>query len=421
MTSDLASPDEQRRVAEAAWGGQRLRLARSAFYARKLHEAGLPPPEHLALDDLPGVPVTTKDELRHATEAEPPYGSHLAVPPVLVKRVFQTSGTTGIPSLVALTRADLDTWTEIGVRTYRAAGLGPDARVLTTFGAGPFTVAHVHASLDALGAGIVPVGPGDATRVLSAVERGLADTLLTTPSFALHLAARVGSADGVTRVIVGGEPGGGIPSVRSRIATAFGARVVEVMGIGDVAPSLFGECAEGTGMHFHGTGAVWPELIDDDGSALPFAAGARGELVYTHLRREAMPLLRFRSGDRAEVVTTTCPCGRSGAALRIEGRVDDMIIVRGVNVYPAAVQAVVAGFGPRVTGRIRVVRPAAPGPVTGPVTVEVEAPAGTPATAAAELEDALHRTLRARLAVRLLEPDDFGDASYKTVPTRPGD
>jgi phenylacetate-CoA ligase len=252
------------------------------------------------------------------------------------------------------------------------------------------------------------------------------DTLVSTPSFAQYLANRMASAGGDPRalgllhVVTGGEPGGGIPEVRDHVERVLGVTVNEVMGLGDVAPSLFGECPRQQGMHFSGAGHVWPELVDpESGELLAIETGAVGELAYTHLTREAMPLVRFRGGDIVRIEGTSCDCGRTGFRMRCLGRRDDMFIVRGVNVYPAAIVAVVAEFRPRVTGRARVVRPAGSFSVDPPVTVEVEVSdaagsQGEESRLAAELEAAIRARLTFRARVVLVAEAAFGASGYKT-------
>ena len=339
-----------------------------------------------------------------------------------MKRIYQTSGTSGSPSLIALTAADLHTWRTIGTRSYYATGIREHNSVLITFGAGPFVVGHIHGVLEDLGARTVPIGPGDTDRVLTAFEHRIVDTMLTTPSYALYLIERYERSGvdaqslGLIHFITGGEPGGGLPGIRSRIEDAFAADVTEAMGLGDITPSLFGECPAKNGMHFGGDGLVWPELVDQSGHPLEIEAGAEGELVYTHLQREAMPLVRFRSGDYIKILTTNCPCGRTSFTIRISGRIDDMFIVRGVNVYPSAVQAIVAGFMPEVTGRMRVVLEETGIAVAPPVPIEVEISDG--AEINSDLPERIAATIRERLSFRatitLLPQGSFGSAAYKT-------
>ena len=185
---------------------------------------------------------------------------------------------------------------------------------------------------------------------------------MLTPSYAAYLvewAAERGvdlRGSSVERVLVAGEPGGGEPAFRAKLEEGWGARVTEAMGIGDIGVSLWGECEEQDGMHLGARGFVHAELIDPEtGAARALDDGASGELVLTHLRHRAAPLLRFRTRDHVEVRTSPCACGRTGPRVRCVGRTDDMLIVRGVNVFPSAVREVVAGFAPRVSGHILVV------------------------------------------------------------------
>ena len=419
---ETATPGETVSRAAAAWEGQWARVvAGSAFYRRKFREAGIEL-SGLSLADLSRLPFTTKEELRRAIDEEPPFGSNLCIPPERVKRVYQTSGTTGAPSVIALSAEDVETWTEIGARSYWATGIHDHHSVLSTFGAGPFVAGHTVFVLARLATRGVPVGPGDTERVLFGLRSGLADTLLSTPSFAQHLANRLEADPDVrslalTHVVTGGEPGGGIPAVRDHIEQVLGATVNEVMGIGDVSPSLFGECPQQQGMHFGGAGKVWPELVDPQTrEPMEIEAGALGEMVYTSLQREAMPVVRFLGGDIVRIEGTSCRCGRTSFRMRCLGRRDDMFIVRGVNVYPSAVLAVIGEFRPRVTGRARVVRAGAGVNVEPPVPVEVEIPEGSDPDAplAARIEDSVRSRLTFRCRVELVPESAFGDSGYKT-------
>jgi phenylacetate-CoA ligase len=409
--------------AAAAWQKQFLHLTEhSSFYARKFREAGITARE-LPLKDITRLPFSTKQELKQAMDESPPFGSNLCVPPDRVKRVYQTSGTTGAPSVLALTKADMEAWTVIGTRTYFATGIHDHSSVLTTFGAGPFVAGHTHFVLSRIGCRSVPVAPGDTDRVIFGLKAGLADTLLSTPSFAQYLANRMEKVEAeqrfteLTHVVTGGEPGGGIPAIRDHIQTVLGVTVTEVMGIGDIAPSLFGECPQQQGMHFCGGGHVWVELIDPKSrEPITIEPGAAGELVYTHLTREAMPVVRFLGGDVARIEGSTCECGRATFRMRVIGRRDDMFIVRGVNAYPSAVLAVVGTFRPRVTGRARVIRKTADTSIPPPVPIEVEVPDGHGAdqSLAEEIETAIRARLIFRAKVALIPEQEFGESGYKT-------
>jgi glutathione S-transferase len=195
---------------------------------------------------------------------------------------------------------------------------------------------------------------------MRAVELLRPEAVVLTPSYAAHLVEWAAERDfdlrgsSVERVLVAGEPGGGEPGFREQLESGWGARVTEAMGIGDIGVSLWGECEEQDGMHLGARGFVHPELIEpESGQALPLEDGAAGELVLTHLRHRAAPLLRFRTRDHVRIRMSPCPCGRTGPRVRCVGRTDEMLIVRGVNVFPSAVREVVSSFAPRVSGRRR--------------------------------------------------------------------
>ena len=419
---EAAPWEETRRLSVGAWERQYRRLRESSpFYARKWREAGIGN-SFVSLADLSQLPFTTKQELKDALDEDPPFGSNLCVTPEQVKRVYQTSGTTGSPSVLALTRTDMETWTTMGTRTYYATGIHEHSSVLTTFGAGPFVAGHTHFVLLRIGARSVPVAPGDTERVLFGLKAGLADTLLATASFAQYLANRVEKGEDrggwrLSHVVTGGEPGGGIPAIRDHIQRELGVTVTEVMGIGDIAPSLFGECTHQQGMHFCGAGHVWVELIDPESrEPMEIEDGAEGELVYTTLTREAMPVVRFLGGDIARIEGTSCECGRTSFRQRVIGRRDDMFIVRGVNVYPTAILAIVGDFRPRVTGRARVVRKGPETSIEPPIPIEVEVTERHESDPAliAQIEDAIHSRLMFRGRVELVPESEFGEAGYKT-------
>jgi phenylacetate-CoA ligase len=419
---EAAPWEEVRRLSVGAWERQYRRLRESSpFYARKWREAGVGS-SFVSLADLSQLPFTTKQELKEALDEDPPFGANLCVAPEQVKRVYQTSGTSGSPSVLALTRTDMETWTTMGTRSYYATGIHEHSSVLTTFGAGPFVAGHTHFVLLRIGTRSVPVAPGDTERVIFGLRSGLADTLLCTASFAQYLANRTEKGDGrgdwkLSHVVTGGEPGGGIPAIRDHIQRTLGVTVTEVMGIGDIAPSLFGECTHQQGMHFCGAGHVWVELIDPETrEPMEIETGAEGELVYTTLTREAMPVVRFLGGDIARIEGTTCECGRTSFRQRVIGRRDDMFIVRGVNVYPTAILSIVSDFRPRVTGRARVVRPGPETSIEPPIPIEVEVTERHESDPAliADIEAAIHSRLMFRSRVELVPESEFGEAGYKT-------
>jgi phenylacetate-CoA ligase len=370
-------------------------LDRSAFYREKL--AGLEPG---GLAEIAALPLTEKQELKATCTPENPFGAHLCVDPSELVRIYSTSGTTGTPSYVPLTAGDLENWITGSARSYAASGISAGDRVLTTYNAGPFVAGAALDAFERLGVCHVPVGTGSSERLLHAIETLRPHAVVLTPSHAAYLLELADlRASSVRRVLVAGEPGGGEPPFRARLEEGWGARVTEAMGVGDIGPSLFGECEERDGMHLGARGFVLVELVEPDtGAALELDDGATGELVLTHLRHRAAPLLRFRTRDHVEVRTSPCRCGRTGPRIRCIGRTDDMLIVRGVNVFPAAVREIVSGFAPQVNGHV-LVKPRKPGvKQEPPLPVAVELGRDSPAHAG--LADAIRERLRGVLLVQ---------------------
>jgi phenylacetate-CoA ligase len=372
-------------------------LERSAFYRDKLADFDTSG----GLADIAQLPLTEKDELRATTTAENPIGAHLCADRAEIVRIYSTSGTTGAPSYIPLTADDLDNWVTGSARSYAASGIATGQRIVSTYNAGPFVAGAALGAFERLGLTHVPVGTGNTERLLTAIELLKPEAVVLTPSYAAYLIEREADLRGssVERVLVAGEPGGGEPAFRAQLEDGWGAKVTEAMGIGDIGVSLWGECEEQDGMHLGARGFVHAELIEPEtGLAVELEDDASGELVLTHLQHRAAPLLRFRTRDHVEVRTSPCMCGRTGPRIRCVGRTDDMLIVRGVNVFPAAVREVVSTFGPDVSGQI-LVRPQAPGvKQEPPLPVLVELARG--AAADASLADAIREKLRSVLVVQ---------------------
>ena len=390
--------------------------ARSPFYRNKLRAAGFDSPRAAGgLERIAELPFTEKDELRASQAAHPPLGAHAAIEIAQAARIYSTSGTSGAPLYIPLTRSDVEQWREIGRRTYSRNGLKAGERVVTTYGAGPFVAGASLAAFEAIGAVHIPVGVGNTDKLLAAIERLQPEALACTPSYALHVAevaaARGASLAPIRRIIVGGEPGGGEASFRGKLQDAFEAKVYEIMGIGDVAASLWGECPAQAGMHFSAGEFIHVELIDpDSGKPKPLSDGETGELVYTHLQREAAPLLRFRSRDQVQLWSSKCACGSTALRVRCIGRTDDMLIVRGVNVFPSAVREVVARFHPRVTGAI-LIQPRSRGVRQDlPLRITVEGEAGVAAAITAEIRNKLTFTPE----LRMVAPGSLPRSDYKS-------
>ena len=373
-------------------------LAYSAFYQKKFEAAGIGPAGAGGLADIGQLPFTEKSEIRASCTAENPIGSHLCVDRSEIMRIYSTSGTTGTPSYIPLTARDLENWVTTSARSYSASGVEAGQRIVSTYNAGPFVAGAALAAFDKLAMCHIPVGTGNTERLMTAIRLLKPEAVVLTPSYAAYLIEWAAEKDfdlkgsSVRRVLVAGEPGGGEPAFRKKLEEGWGARVTEAMGIGDIGVSLWGECEYQQGMHLGGRGFIHAELIDpDSGASLAMRDGAKGELVLTHLQHRAAPLLRFRTRDHVEVWTSACKCGRTAPRIRCIGRTDDMLIVRGVNVFPSAIREVVSEFVPDVSGHI-LVKPSQPGvKQEPPLPIEVELARG-------RADDAgLAETIRARL------------------------
>jgi len=398
---------EQLTLDDASYRSQLTYLFdRSAFYRTKLAAAGFTSAGAVGgLPDIAALPLTEKRELRASCTPDNPIGGHLCAEPSEIVRIYSTSGTTGTPSYIPLTASDLDNWVTGSARSYAASGVTAGRRIVSTYNAGPFVAGAALAGFDRIGLCHIPVGTGNTERLMLAIEQLRPEAAVLTPSYAAYLVEWAAernvdlAGSSVERVLVAGEPGGGEPAFRARLEEGWGAGVTEAMGIGDIGPSLWGECEERDGMHLGARGFVHAELIDPEtGAAVEMADGATGELVLTHLQHRAAPLLRFRTRDHVQARMSDCSCGRTSPRVRCLGRTDDMLIVRGVNVFPSAVREVVSAFVPKISGQI-LVKPQAPGArQEPPLPVSVEL--ARDATADGALAEAIRERLRNVLVVQ---------------------
>ena len=326
-------------------------LADNLFYRDKYRPFGFSTSHPPRLGDLPGLPFTTKTELARDQEANPPYGSVHSEPAASYIRLHTTSGTTGRPLCWLDTPESwqwlLDCWRAV----YTAAGVGRGDRVFVAFSFGPFlgfwTAFEAAAQIGALA---IPGGGLTSEQRLRAILELEATVLACTPTYALRLAevARQKGLDlaasALSTTIHGGEPGASIPAVKSRLESAFGARCLDHAGATEVGP--WGYCC-GTGLDMHiNERAFIAEVVDpDDGEPVPpDADGVRsGELVLSNLGRAGSPVLRYRTGDFVRLSSTRCTCGDEAAVIHggVLTRLDDMMIVRGVNVYPSALEGLI--------------------------------------------------------------------------------
>ena len=338
-----------------------------------------------------------------------------------VRRVYSTSGTTGRPTYIGLTEHDLGVWREAATRAFWANGLRPGDRVPLVVS--PFVVAASYAdAFENIGT-CIPIGVNMTDRLIDAFRFAGANSLLCTASYPLHFARALTEREidprslGLRRILAGGEPGASIPEVRRQIEETFDCTLMECSGNGDYCAMTWAECEHRHGMHFVGQGLIHPEIIDpDSGEVLAIAAGVKGELVCTSLDRECIPLVRFRTRDHVEVTHTECECGRTGFGIRIIGRTDDLLIVRGVNVYPAAVRDIIASFAPRTNGVIEIQMHKAPPEGWEPplhIKAEHAEGAGDLEMLKREIEVVLREKMIFRANVELVTPGVLPRYEYK--------
>ncbi len=318
------------------------------FFARKWRRAGFDSPGDLrGWDEFSQLPLTTKAELVLDQAAHPPFGSNLTFPLERYVRVHQTSGTTGAPLRWLDTQESWDWWARCWGFVLRGAGLGPGDRVFFPFSFGLFVGFWAgFEGARALGCLAIPGGGQDSAQRLAAIQALGATAVCCTPSYALHLAeiARERGVDlakaGIRATVHAGEPGAGIASIRARLEAAWGGRAYDHAGMTEIGAYGY-ECAAQAGLHVNESEFIAEVL--DPATGRP---AAEGELVLTNLGRAGSPLVRYRTGDRVRVATGECGCGRTFTRLAggILGRVDDMLVVRGVNVFPAAIEGIVRRF-----------------------------------------------------------------------------
>jgi phenylacetate-CoA ligase len=383
--------------------------------AELLVAAGISRSEDMgSLDDLARLPFTTKDELRRHY----PFGL-LAVPREQLVRVHASSGTHGKPTVVGYTRADLEHWTELMARCMTMAGVRPGMEIHNANGYGLFTGGlGFHQGGERIGATVVPVSGGFTTRQAMLLADLGAEVLVATPSYALAIAGAVREAGtdpaslAVKLGLFGGEPWS--EPMRAEIEAALGLKAVNFYGLSEMCgPGVAAEClAQRNGLHVQEDHFLIEVIDPEDGQRLE--PGAEGELVFTTLMKEAMPLIRYRTRDIGQLSSDPCPCGRTSVRLLgLHGRYDDMLIVRGVNIFPSNIEHLLlslAGAAPHY--RLVVERP---GPLDE-LTLECE-PAGDcdRELLRVQLERFLREHIGLRITVAVLEPGSIPRSDGKAV------
>lgn len=407
-------------------------LTHAPYFRRQLEARGVRQPDDIrSLAQWPqALPPFTKADYRVLIEACDNDVYRLlddTLPFPLSKLVCMaaTSGTTGDPQPYPLTQGDIDEfWGEFVLRSRWRAGVRPGDRVVHAFALSMFLAGAATLQCGSqIGVMTIPVGAeSGAVRILKMARFFHANVLTCTPSLAEHLIERAAetlgapiSSLGIKTLLCGGEPGAGIPEVRSRIESAYGAKLY------DLGAGLGVSCdwPEYQGMHWVGDDLCIYELVDPGThEPVPMVDGAEGEAVFTSIVGGGFGWTRLSLGDIHRVTVSPCPCGLTGFRYRIVGRSDDMLKVKGVIVYPAAIDAVISGFIPRVTGEFRIALDEPPPRVVPPLKLRIERGADIPKSALAKLEAEILKALKERLkftpTIFWLEPNQLERSTHKT-------
>ena len=378
-------------------------LGTNVFYSEKFGTVGVTRPNDVSSwEDFSKLPFTTKKELSADQAGNPPYGSNLSFPRDEYVKIHQTSGTTGEPLRCLDTEESWDWWAECWATVFRAAGVGPSDRVFYGFSFGPFIgFWSSYEGAKKVGALAFPGGGMSSFQRLKAIMANDITVLVCTPTYALHL-AEVAEQEGIDvagssvhTTIHAGEPGAGLPATRARIQRAWGAKTYDHAGATEVGAWGF-ECGEQTGLHVN-EGEFIVEIIDP-ASGEP---AEEGEVVITNLGRPGYPVIRYRTGDRARLVTDPCPCGRTYARLDggVIGRVDDVMIVRGINVFPSAIENILRSVPEIGEFAVDIYRTAE----LDDMVIRIEVPRGAPDEVAAAAENAIRNALTLRARVEAVE------------------
>ncbi len=340
----------------AQWDALKLSLLRSHLhhaythspYYRHSFDAAGAHPDHLnSLDDLRRFPFIDKRVLRDRQLAVPPFGDLVAVPERDIVYLSASSGSTGVPTASPFTAQDFEDWMDYEARQFWSSGLRPDDRYCHSLNFSLFVGGPCVLGAQKLGALSIHAGTLPSERLLVVLRQFQATAMWTTPSYAWYL-GETAIKEGINpktelnlqRIFVAGEPGGSIPETRQRIEALWGAKVYDYYGLSDIFGSCAGMCEEQDGLHW-AEDHILVEVLDPD-TQQPVAPGERGELVLTTLKKTARPMIRFRTGDIVSFTDAPCRCGRtSQRMLGTHGRLDDMLIIKGVNIFPSDVEAIV--------------------------------------------------------------------------------
>lgn len=335
-----------------------LAYSKSGYYREAFDAASVKPEDFQKLEDLKKFPFTNKQIQRERQQKKPLLGDMVAVEEEEVVFVSASSGSTGVPTLSPFTKQDFDDFQSVESRLFWAVGMRPTDRYVhalnfSLFVGGPDVIGAQNLGALCIWAGTIP-----SERLLFILKEFQPTIIWTTPSYAWYLGetAKQHGLDpakdlAINKIIVAGEPGGSIPATREAIEKLWNAQVYDFFGLSDIFGACAGMCSEKNGLHL-AEDNILVEVIDPE-TLEPVADGERGELVFTTLKKTARPLIRFRTGDVGFVIRDKCGCGRTHARISITGRLDDLLIISGVNVFPSDIEFVVRNF-PQFSGEYRI-------------------------------------------------------------------
>lgn len=334
--------------------------ANSPYYRRSFDAAGVHPDDVKSLADIRRFPFIDKQVLRQRQQAVPPFGDLLAVSERDIVYISASSGSTGVPTASPFTARDFADWMDYEARQFWSSGLRPDDRYCHSLNFSLFVGGPCVLGAQKLGALSIHAGTVPSERLLAIARQFQATAIWTTPSYAWYL-GETAIKEGIDpkkdlairRIFVAGEPGGSIPETRQRIEALWGAKVYDYYGLSDIFGSCAGMCEEQHGLHW-AEDHILVEVLDPE-TQEPVADGERGELVLTTLKKSARPMIRFRTGDIVSFTSEPCACGRTAQRmLGTHGRLDDMLIIKGVNIFPSDIEAI-ARKDHELTGEYRLV------------------------------------------------------------------
>lgn len=422
MSPEFAPMADLRALQQDRWRTQSAYVAANSPFYQRLWGA-TPPPD--GLHDLAELPLSDKAMLRESQAAHPPFGDYIAAEQTAPVRLHRTSGTTGQAMNLALSTRDCAVTEEVGGRCQSSAGLTPSHRVVHCLNYQMWMGGVTdHMTLQATGALVVPFGVGSTELLVRTIQDVGINAISCTPSYPAVLERVIAEKFpgvsprdlGLKLGLFGGEPGLDDPAFRARLQDVWGLEARNAnYGVSDVFSNFAAECAQDTQLHFMAGDVLYPELINpESGAPLPIETGQRGELVLTHLLRDCQPLVRFRTGDIIAIdETEPCQCGRSGFRFRVVGRSDDMVVVRGLNMFPTMVAAVLNEFS-ELSGDYRISLDHPPPYDWLPVIAELaEAQVATP-DLATKVAAGLKRRLGATARVSLVPHGTFPLTEGKT-------